>query len=186
MERPRGEFRDRRMSREERRRQRETRRQQEREEREQELADAPTRSGVLDVLPEGYGFLRTSGYLPGPGDVYVSLSQIRRFGLRRGDHVTGAIRNPRDNEKYPALLRVDEVAGTDPETARQRPEFDKLTPLFPDERYRLEHDPRGVAERIIDLVAPVGKGQRGMVVSPPKAGKTTVLKQIAGGILQSD
>jgi transcription termination factor Rho len=178
--------RDRRLSREERRRQREERRQRELQDREEELANAPVRTGVLDVLPEGYGFLRTTGYLPGPGDVYVSLSQIRRFGLRRGDEITGAVRSPRDNEKYPALLRVDMVAGTDPETARQRPDFDKLTPLFPEERYRLEHDPKGIAERIIDLIAPIGKGQRGMVVSPPKAGKTTVLKQIAGGILASD
>jgi transcription termination factor Rho len=182
MERPR----DRRPSREERRRQREERRQREREEREQELADAPTRTGVLDVLPEGYGFLRTSGYLPGNDDIYVSLSQIRRFGLRRGDEITGQVRSPRDNEKYPALLRIETVAGTDPDTARQRPDFDKLTPLFPEERYRLEHDPKGITERIIDLVAPIGKGQRGMVVSPPKAGKTTVLKQIAGGILAAD
>jgi transcription termination factor Rho len=183
VERPRG---DRRPSREERRRQREERRQREREEREQELAEAPTRTGVLDVLPEGYGFLRTSGYLPGNEDIYVSLSQIRRFGLRRGDEITGQVRSPRDNEKYPALLRIETVAGTDPDTARQRPDFDKLTPLFPDERYRLEHDPKGVTERIIDLVAPIGKGQRGMVVSPPKAGKTTVLKQIAGGIIEAD
>jgi transcription termination factor Rho len=178
--------RDRRPSREERRRERDRRREREREDREQELADAPTRSGILDVLPEGYGFLRTTGYLPGNEDVYVSLSQIRRFGLRRGDQVTGQVRNPRDNEKYPALLRIETVAGVDPETARQRPDFDKLTPLFPDERYRLEHDPKGITERIIDLVAPIGKGQRGMVVSPPKAGKTTVLKQIAGGIIESD
>jgi transcription termination factor Rho len=178
--------RPRRMSREERRRDRERRREREREEREEEIATAPTRTGVLDVLPEGYGFLRTTGYLPGPEDIYVSLSQIRRFGLRRGDQITGKVRSPRDNEKYPALLQVETVAGTDPDTARQRPEFDKLTPLFPDERFRLEHDPKGVTERIIDLIAPVGKGQRGMVVSPPKAGKTTVLKQIAGGILEAD
>jgi transcription termination factor Rho len=183
MERP---PRDRRPSREERRRQREGRRQREREDREQELAEAPTRQGVLDILPEGYGFLRTIGYLPGPEDIYVSLSQIRRFGLRRGDHVVGQVRSPRDSEKYPALLRIETVAGVDPEIARQRPEFDKLTPLFPEERYRLEHDPRGITERIIDLIAPVGKGQRGMVVSPPKAGKTTVLKQIAGGIIEAD
>ncbi|HMC36299.1 MAG TPA: transcription termination factor Rho [Actinomycetota bacterium] len=185
-ERPGGGERPRRMSREERRRERERRRDREREEREEELATAPVKSGILDVLPEGYGFLRTSGYLPGSGDVYVSLSQIRRFGLRRGDDVTGAVRAPRDNEKYPALLRIDTVAGVDPETARQRPDFDKLTPLFPDERVRLEHDPKGITERIIDLIAPIGKGQRGMVVSPPKAGKTTVLKQIAGGMIQDD
>jgi transcription termination factor Rho len=180
MERPR------RPSREERRRQRELRRDREREEREQELAEAPSRTGMLDILPEGYGFLRTTGYLPGPEDVYVSLSQVRRFGLRRGDVIAGQVRQPRDNEKYPALLRIETVAGVDPETARRRPDFDKLTPLFPEERYRLEHDPKQVTERIIDLVAPVGKGQRGMVVSPPKAGKTTVLKQIAGGIIEED
>ncbi|HXF57141.1 MAG TPA: transcription termination factor Rho, partial [Actinomycetota bacterium] len=100
--------------------------------------------------------------------------------------VTGKVREPRDNEKYPALLQIESVSGWDPETARQRPEFDKLTPLFPFERYRLEHDPKAVTERIIDLIAPLGKGQRGMVVSPPKAGKTTVLKQIATGIIQDD
>jgi transcription termination factor Rho len=184
--RPGGERRDRRPSREERRRMREERRQREMEQREEEIATAPVRTGVLDVLPEGYGFLRTTGYLPGPEDVYVSLSQIRRFGLRRGDQVAGKVRHARDNEKYPALLQIETVAGVDPDTARQRPEFEKLTPLFPDERYRLEHDPKAITERIIDLIAPVGKGQRGMVVSPPKAGKTTVLKQIAGGILAAD
>ncbi len=182
-DRPRG---DRRLSREERRRDRERRRERERVDREEEIANAPSRTGVLDILPEGYGFLRTNGYLPGPDDVYVSLSQIRRFALRRGDQVTGQIRQPRDNEKYFALLRIETVNDVDPDTARLRPEFDKLTPLFPDERYRLEHDPRGITERIIDLISPVGKGQRGMVVSPPKAGKTTVLKQIAGGILEAD
>jgi len=178
--------RDRRLSREERRRRQEERRQREVEAREEELLNAPSRTGVLDVLPEGYGFLRTSGYLPGPDDVYVSLSQVRRFGLRRGDEVTGQIRQPRDSEKYFALLRIETINGQDPEAAQQRRIFDKLTPLFPEERYRLEHDPKGIAERIIDLVAPIGKGQRGMVVSPPKAGKTTVLKQIAGGILEAD
>ncbi|MFN2589163.1 MAG: Rho termination factor N-terminal domain-containing protein, partial [Actinomycetota bacterium] len=177
-----------RLSREERRRQRELRREREIQEREEELATAPTRTGILDILPEGYGFLRTTGYLPGPEDVYVSLSQIRRFALRRGDGITGKVRNPRDNEKYPALLQIETVNDVDPEVARGRPEFDKLTPLFPDERYRLEHvdGQKAITERIIDLVSPVGKGQRGMVVSPPKAGKTTILKQIAGGILASD
>jgi transcription termination factor Rho len=154
--------------------------------REEEIATAPSRTGILDILPEGYGFLRTNGYLPGPDDVYVSLSQVRRFALRRGDQIEGPIRQPRDSEKYYALLRIDGVNGVDADTARLRPEFDKLTPLFPEERYRLEHSATGIAERIIDLVAPVGKGQRGMVVSPPKAGKTTVLKQIAGGILEAD
>jgi transcription termination factor Rho len=178
--------RDRRLSREERRRQREERRVREIEAREEEIANAPSRVGILDTLPEGYGFLRTNGYLPGPDDVYVSMSQIRRFALRRGDQVEGPIRQPRDNEKYFALLRIDSVNGVDADTARLRPEFDKLTPLFPEERFRLEHSPTGITERIIDLVAPLGKGQRGMVVSPPKAGKTTVLKQIAGGILEAD
>jgi transcription termination factor Rho len=176
----------RRMSREERRRQREERREREREQREQELAEAPVRTGLLDILPEGYGFLRTSGYLPSQSDIYVSLSQIRRFALRKGDTVVGAIRQPKDNEKYFALLRIDNVNGMDPEEAKQRPVFDKLTPLFPDDRVRLEHSPSAVSERIIDLIAPIGKGQRGMVVSPPKAGKTTVLKQIANGFLSAD
>ncbi|MFN2542956.1 MAG: transcription termination factor Rho [Actinomycetota bacterium] len=175
-----------RLSREERRRLREERRQREMEEREREIAEAPLRTGILDVLPEGYGFLRTSGYLPGQTDVYVSLSQVRRFGLRKGDTITGAIRHPKDNEKYMALLRVDNVNEMDPEEAKQRPVFEKLTPLFPDDRIRLEHDAKAVSERIIDLISPIGKGQRGMVVSPPKAGKTTVLKQIANGFLNSD
>jgi len=179
--RPEGERR--RLSREERRRQRELRREREQQEREEELANAPVATGILDVLPEGYGFLRTSGYLPGSSDIYVSLSQIRRFMLRKGDTVTGAVRHPKDNEKYFALLRIDSVNGLDPETAKARPHFEKLTPLFPHERFRLENGPNSVTERIIDMVAPIGKGQRGMVVSPPKAGKTTVLKNIANGII---
>ncbi len=158
----------------------------ERQEREEDLQNAPVRTGILDILPEGYGFLRTNGYLPGNDDVYVSLSQIRRFQLRKGDEVAGAIRSPKESEKYMALLRIETVNGMTPDDARQRRDFEKLTPLFPDDRYRLEHAPTGVTERVIDLVAPIGKGQRGMVVSPPKAGKTTVLKQIANGILQAD
>jgi transcription termination factor Rho len=157
-----------------------------REATEEELAQAPVKTGVLDILPEGYGFLRTHGYLPSQEDIYVSLSQIRRFALRKGDEITGAVRRPKDNEKYFALLRIDTVNGLSPDEARQRPDFEKLTPLFPEERYRLESGPTAVTERIIDLVAPIGKGQRGMVVSPPKAGKTTVLKQIANGIINSD
>jgi transcription termination factor Rho len=153
---------------------------------EEEIAEAPVETGILDVLPEGYGFLRTTGYLPSQQDIYVSLSQIRRFGLRKGDEVKGAVRRPKDNEKYLALLRIETVNGVSPDEARQRREFEKLTPLFPEERYRLEHGATAVTERIIDLVAPIGKGQRGMVVSPPKAGKTTVLKQIANGIIQAD
>jgi transcription termination factor Rho len=176
----------RRPSREERRRQREERRVREIEVREEELANAPTATGLLDVLPEGYGFLRTAGYLPGQQDIYVSLSQVRRFMLRKGDTVTGKVRQPKDNEKYFALLQIDDINGMDPETAKQRPVFEKLTPLFPNERFRLETAPGDVTGRIIDMIAPIGKGQRGMVVSPPKAGKTTVLKTIANGIIQSN
>ena len=172
-------------SREERRRVREERRLREEQERAEELQNAPVLTGILDILPEGYGFLRTSGYLPGPEDIYVSLSQVRRFSLRKGDTVAGRVRRPKDNEKYFALLEIDSVNGMDVEAARARPNFDKLTPLFPDERFRLENGPVSVAERIIDMVAPIGKGQRGMVVSPPKAGKTTILKQIANGIINS-
>jgi len=175
----------RRPSREERRRQREERRQREVEMQKEELQTAPTATGLLDVLPEGYGFLRTSGYLPGQQDIYVSLSQVRRFMLRKGDTVTGKVRQPKDSEKYFALLQIDSVNGMDPEEAKQRPNFDKLTPLFPNERFRLETGPSDVTGRIMDMVAPIGKGQRGMVVSPPKAGKTTVLKNIASGIIQS-
>jgi transcription termination factor Rho len=175
----------RRPSREERRRQREERRQREVEMQKEELQTAPTATGLLDVLPEGYGFLRTSGYLPGQQDIYVSLSQVRRFMLRKGDTVTGKVRQPKDSEKYFALLQIDSVNGMDPEEAKQRPNFDKLTPLFPNERFRLETGPTDVTGRIMDMVAPIGKGQRGMVVSPPKAGKTTVLKNIASGIIQS-
>jgi len=175
----------RRPSREERRRLREERRQREIEMREEELATAPTATGLLDILPEGYGFLRTSGFLPGQQDIYVSLSQVRRFALRKGDTVAGKVRQPKDNEKYPALLQIDTVNDVDPETARARPVFEKLTPLFPHDRFRLETGPTDVTGRIIDMVAPIGKGQRGMVVSPPKAGKTTVLKNIANGIIHS-
>jgi transcription termination factor Rho len=172
-------------SREDRRRTREERRVREEQERAEELQNAPTSTGILDVLPEGYGFLRTSGYLPGSEDIYVSLSQVRRFALRKGDTVAGKVRRPKDSEKYFALLELESVNGLDVEVARARPIFDKLTPLFPDERFRLENGPLGVAERIIDMIAPIGKGQRGMVVSPPKAGKTTILKQIANGIINS-
>jgi transcription termination factor Rho len=173
-------------SREDRRRMREERRLREEQERAEELKNAPTQSGILDLLPDGYGFLRTSGYAPGPEDIYVSVSQVRKASLRKGDVVTGKVRRPRDNEKYLALLDVQSVNGQDPELAAQRPNFDKLTPLFPDERFRLESGPTAVAERIIDMITPIGKGQRGMVVSPPKAGKTTILKQIANGILASN
>jgi transcription termination factor Rho len=175
----------RRPSREERRRQRDERRVREEADREEELKTAPSRTGILDILPEGYGFLRTSGYLPGPEDVYASLSHVRKYSLRKGDTVTGKIREPKNNEKYPALLQVESVNGMDAEQASTRPVFDKLTPLFPNDRFRLENGPLAVTERIIDMIAPIGKGQRGMVVAPPKAGKTTVLKQIANGIIAS-
>jgi transcription termination factor Rho len=173
-------------SREERRRQREERRLREEADRAEEVANAPTQSGILDLLPDGYGFLRTSGYMPGSEDVYVSVSQVRKASLRKGDVIGGKVRRPRDNEKYLALLEVETVNGMDPETARDRSNFDKLTPLFPDERFRLESGPLAVAERIIDMIAPIGKGQRGMLVAPPKAGKTTILKQVANGIITSN
>jgi transcription termination factor Rho len=175
----------RRPTREERRMLREQRREREEQERLEALKTAPSASGILDLLPDGYGFLRTSGYLPGPEDIYVSMSQVRKHQLRKGDVVTGKVRQPRDNEKYFALLEVESVNDMDPEPARERKTFDKLTPLFPDERFRLESGPAAITERIIDMIAPIGKGQRGMVVSPPKAGKTTVLKQIANGIVNS-
>ena len=175
----------RRPSREERRRQREERRVREEAERAEEVKTAPSRTGILDTLPEGYGFLRTSGYLPGPDDVYVSLSHVRKHQLRKGDTITGKIREPKNNEKYPALLLVESVNDMDPDAAAKRPQFDKLTPLFPNERFRLENGPLAIAERIVDMVSPIGKGQRGMVVAPPKAGKTTILKQIANGIINS-
>ena len=176
----------RRPSREERRRSREERKVRDEQDRAEELKTAPTRTGILDILPEGYGFLRTSGYLPGQEDVYVSLSYVRRHQLRKGDTVTGKIREPKNNEKYPALLSVEAVNEMDPEKAVARPQFDKLTPLFPDDRFRLESGPLAITERIIDMIAPIGKGQRGMIVAPPKSGKTTILKQIANGIIHSN
>ncbi|HUZ11092.1 MAG TPA: transcription termination factor Rho [Acidimicrobiales bacterium] len=140
--------------------------------------------GLLDLRDEGYGFLRCDGYLPSGKDVYVSISQARRFALRKGDYVEGACRPASNNEKYPALLRIDSVSGLDPEAARARPRFEDLTPLFPDSKLNLEMpgDKDNVTARIVDLLSPVGKGQRGLIVSPPKAGKTTVMKQIAHSI----
>jgi len=140
--------------------------------------------GLLDLRDEGYGFLRTNGYLAGPRDVYVSLSQVRRFSLRKGDVIKGAARPAGTTEKYPALLRIDTVNDMTVEDARNRPRFEELTPLFPDEKLRLEipGDSNNMVARIVDLISPIGKGQRGLIVSPPKAGKTTVLKQIAHSI----
>ncbi|MGO8721478.1 MAG: transcription termination factor Rho [Acidimicrobiales bacterium] len=144
--------------------------------------------GLLDLRDEGYGFLRTSGYLPSSKDVYISVSQARRFSLRRGDAIEGACRPAGPSEKYPALLRIDSVCGMTPDEARERPRFEDLTPLFPDQRMRLElkEDPLNTTARIVDLISPIGKGQRSMIVSPPKAGKTTILKQIAHSIEQND
>jgi transcription termination factor Rho len=141
-------------------------------------------AGIVDIL-DNYAFIRTGGYLSGPDDVYVSLSQVRRNGLRKGDAVTGAVRQPREGErreKFNALVRLDAVNGVDPEEAKKRPDFAKLIPLYPQERLRLETEPGIFTTRVIDLVAPIGKGQRGLIVSPPKAGKTMVLQAIANAI----
>jgi transcription termination factor Rho len=141
-------------------------------------------AGLLDLRDEGYAFLRLNGALPSRDDVYVSVKQVRQFGMRKGDRVTGASRPANRNEKNPALLRVDTVNDMDPEKAKARPRFEDLTPLFPDERLKLEDDgdPGNMTARIIDLISPIGKGQRGLIVSPPKAGKTTIMKQIARSI----
>jgi transcription termination factor Rho len=140
-------------------------------------------AGFLDLRDEGYGFLRVNGYLPSREDVYVSVKQTRQYGLRKGDHVAGMSRPAARNEKNPALLRIDTVNGLDPDEARDRLRFEDLTPLFPDERLRLEgDDPTNMTARIIDLISPIGKGQRGLIVSPPKAGKTTIMKTIATAI----
>jgi len=138
--------------------------------------------GVLEIIEDGFGFLRGSRFLPSQDDIYVSQSQIRRFGLRTGDRVSGQVRPPKDNEKFYSLLRVEAVNGVDPETARRRPSFDTLTPIFPLELIDLETLPNIYSTRLLNLVAPIGKGQRGLIVSPPKAGKTLLLKAIANGI----
>src|SRR5439155_281045 len=142
------------------------------------------RSGILEIMPEGYGFLRHEGYLPGSEDIYVSPSQIKRFGLRVGDEVLGQVRPPKYNEKYYALLRVEAVNGLDPEQARSRPDFERLTPVFPHERIKLESN-GDITTRMLDLFAPIGKGQRAMIVSPPKAGKTTLLKKIGQAVVSN-
>ncbi|MGW1022839.1 transcription termination factor Rho [Streptomyces sp. NPDC002577] len=145
-------------------------------------------AGILDIL-DNYAFIRTSGYLPGPNDVYVSLAQVRKNGLRKGDHVTGAVRQPKEGErreKFNALVRLDSVNGMAPESGRGRPEFTKLTPLYPQDRLRLETDPGVLTTRIIDLVSPIGKGQRGLIVAPPKTGKTMIMQAVANAITHNN
>ena len=139
-------------------------------------------AGMLDIVDEGFGFLRRDRYLPSMQDVYVSQTQIRRFGLRTGDMVSGQIRPPKESEKYFSLLRVEAVNGMDPEAAKRRPHFDNLTPIFPRQMFDLETEASNVTGRLIDLVSPIGRGQRGLIVAPPKAGKTLMLKAIANSI----
>jgi transcription termination factor Rho len=146
------------------------------------------RGGVLEIVDDDkqtMGFLRAKNYLPGPDDIYVSNSQIRRLGLRTGDWVMGQVRAPKDNEKYYSLLRIESVNGMSPDLAKKRPRYETLTPIFPDQKLKLETQPNILSTRLLDLVAPIGRGQRGLIVSPPKAGKTTVLKEIANGISEN-
>ncbi|RPI87938.1 MAG: transcription termination factor Rho [Chloroflexi bacterium] len=140
------------------------------------------RGGILEIMSEGIGFLRSGHYQPGPYDVYVSQSQIRRYSLRNGDLILGHVRPPRESEKHYGLLKVESINGLDPDSARGRPNFEGLTPIFPETRFDLETDRHTLATRLINLVTPVGRGQRGLIVSPPKAGKTTILKQMANAI----
>ena len=139
-------------------------------------------TGILEILPDGYGFLRSRTYLPGMNDIYVSQTQIRRFDLRMGDVVSGQVRPPKSGEKYYGLLKIQGVNSLNPEDIKKRPNFSDLTPIFPNEKLTLETSSENIATRIIDILAPIGKGQRGLIVAPPKAGKTTLLKQIANGI----
>lgn len=141
--------------------------------------------GVLEILPDGWGFLRHSNFAPAASDVYVSQSQIKRFGLKTGDSVSGQVRPPKDTEKYYSLLRVQAVNNVNPEVARQRKNFDDLTPIYPNEQLKLETGPENISARFIDLIAPIGKGQRGLIVAPPKAGKTTLLKTIANSVTKN-
>lgn len=143
--------------------------------------------GVLEIVEgEGYGFLRPSKYIPSSDDIYISASQIRRFELRTGDVVSGQVREPKDSERYLAILRIEAVNYQDPEKAKDRSYFEDLTPLYPQERLVLEHHPNEISSRLIDLVAPIGRGQRGLIVSPPKAGKTELLRKIANSISTND
>src|SRR4029079_9730883 len=139
-------------------------------------------TGVLEILPDGWGFLRHDNFNPAPNDIYVSQSQIKRFGLKSGDWVSGQVRPPKESEKYYGLLRVEAVNQMDPDFARTRRDFEDLTPTYPNERLVLECGEKNYASRFIDLIAPIGKGQRALIVSPPKAGQTTLLKTIANSI----
>ena len=141
--------------------------------------------GILSILNEGYGFLRQNSDQRGSGDVYVSQSQIRRFSLRPGDHVVGNVRPPKDGERYFGLVKVGQVNETDPDSSKQRVQFEKLTPIFPEEMIVMETEPKQLSTRLIDMMSPVGRGQRGLIVSPPKAGKTTLLKELANGITEN-
>ncbi|MCC6905285.1 MAG: transcription termination factor Rho [Anaerolineae bacterium] len=143
------------------------------------------RGGILEIIEDGIGFLRAEHFLPGADDIYVSQTQIRRFDLRTGDMVIGQVRPPKDSEKYYGLLRVEAVNGLDPEHAKNRPVFESLTPIFPDRRFDLETSGRITSTRMINLIAPIGRGQRGLIVSPPKAGKTTVMKELANAISEN-
>src|SRR4051812_7010156 len=140
------------------------------------------KKGILDIMEDGFGFMRLNGYLPSTADIYVSQSQIRRFGLRTGDVVVGQVRAPKEGEKYYSLLRVEAVNGMDAETAKKRPHFSDLTPIFPQQMLNLETTQQTMSTRLLNLVAPVGRGQRGLIVSPPKAGKTMLLKSIANSV----
>jgi len=148
----------------------------------EQLDNGEEGEGILEIMPEGYGFLRTSNYLHGPKDIYISPSQIRRFNIRQGDSVRGSLRNAKETDKFNAILMVKAINGDAPETVYRRPHFEDLVPVFPDQKLLLEHSQSDIATRIIDLISPIGKGQRGMIVSPPKAGKTILLKKIANAL----
>ena len=152
----------------------------------EQLDSGESAQGILEVLPDGFGFIRSANYLPGENDVYVAPSQIRRFGLKTGDIISGNTRVKTQQEKFSALLFVTKVNGVHPMEAMKRQNFEDMTPIFPDERLRLENGKSSVAMRVVDLISPIGKGQRGMIVSPPKAGKTTLLKQVAQAVLKNN
>jgi transcription termination factor Rho len=150
-----------------------------------DFSSAETKKGVLEVMPEGYGFLRANGMTPGPGDIYISQSQIRRFDIRPGDEVEGQVRSPKETERYFGMLKVVEINGVAADKSAKRPRFESLTPIYPNKQIKLETEKTPISTRVIDLLVPVGYGQRGMIVSPPKAGKTTILKEIANGVAKN-